>query len=308
VIDVMDRTSFAPGADDDASGVAVSLELARVMARHDPRATIVFLAVAGEEQGLYGSTFVANKYKAAGANVEGMLDNDIVGSSTADDGSRHPHDLRLFAQGISFLNTELDQQLISVGGENDSPARQLARFVTEVAPPQLTGMNIRVMYRLDRFLRSGDQLPFLEAGYPAVRFTEPHENFAHEHQDVRVENGIQYGDLPRFCDFDFIARVARVNGATLWSLASAPGSPRNVVVDVSTLTNSTTLRWKLDPAAAGYEVVWRPTTEFPWTHVIRVGHVDHATINLSKDNVMFGVRAVSKEGHRSPAVMPLPSS
>jgi hypothetical protein len=306
VTDVLDATSFAPGADDDASGVAVSLELARVMARHHPRATIVFLAVAGEEQGLYGSNFLAQKYKAHGANVEGMLDNDIVGSSTAEDGSRHPHSLRLFAQGISPFNTPQDQELISVGGENDSPARQLARFVTEVAPPKLTGMNIRVIYRLDRYLRGGDQFSFLEAGYPAVRFTEPFENFAHQHQDVRVENGVQYGDLPRFCDFDFIARVARVNAAALWSLATAPGTPRNVVVEASELTNTTTLRWKVDPAAGGYEVVWRPTTEFPWTHVIRVGHVGSATIQLPKDDVVFGVRAVSRDGHRSPAVLPAP--
>jgi Zn-dependent M28 family amino/carboxypeptidase len=278
------------------------------MARHRPDATIVFLAVAGEEQGLYGSNFLAQQYQAAGANIEGMLDNDIVGSDTAEDGSRHPHDLRLFAQGISSSLTPLDRQLISVGGENDSPARELARFVTEVAPPHLTDMNIRVIYRLDRYLRGGDQLSFLQAGYPAVRFTEPYENFAHQHQDVRVENGVQYGDLPQFCDFDYIARVARVNAAALWSLATAPGTPRNVVVDVTQLTNTTTLRWTLDPAAAGYEVVWRPTTEFPWTHVIDVGHVDSVTINLSKDDVVFGVRAVGRDGHRSPAVMPLPAS
>lgn len=307
VTDVLNSTSRAPGADDDASGVAVSLELARVMARHRPQATIVFLAVAAEEQGLYGSNFLAQQYKAAGADVEGMLDNDIVGSSTADDGSRHPHDLRLFAQGISSSNTVQDQQLISVGGENDSPARELARFVTEVATPDVTGMTIRVIYRLDRYLRGGDQLSFLEAGYPAVRFTEPFENFAHQHQDVRVENGVQYGDLPRFCDFHYIARVARVNAATLWSLATAPGTPRDVVVDTTQLTNTTALRWTLDPAAAGYEVVWRPTTEFPWTHVIDVGHVGSVTIDLSKDDVVFGVRAVGRDGHRTPAVLPLPS-
>ena len=168
-------------------------------------------------------------------------------------------------------------------------------------------MDIRVIYRLDRYLRGGDHTGFLAAGFPAARFTEPMEDFAHQHQDVRVdENGVQFGDLPEFCDFDYIAGVARVNAAALWSLAQAPGMPRNVKIDASVLTNDTVLRWTrgTDASLAGYEVVWRPTINPFWTHVIDVGNVAEATIDLSKDNVVFGVRSVSTDGFRSPAVFP----
>ncbi len=306
VTDVLNGTSDAPGADDDASGTAVSMELARVMAKRAPRATLVFLAVAGEEQGLFGSNFTAQQYAAANADVQGMLNNDIVGSSTADDGTRDRRSVRLFAEGV--LNPPPPSELarIAIGGENDSPARELARFVTEVAGRDVTGMDVRVIYRLDRFLRGGDHLSFIQNGFPAaIRFTEPNENFDHQHQDVRVENGVQFGDLPQFCDFDYIAGVARVNGAGLWSLAAAPGTPRNVKVDAVQLTNNTVLTWTVDPAAASYEVVWRPTTEPFWTHRIPVGKVGTATIDLSKDNAIFGVRAIGPQGHRSPAAYPL---
>jgi Peptidase family M28 len=307
VTDVMNSTSFAPGADDDASGVAVSMELARVLATRRPEATIVLAAVAGEEQGLYGSTHMAQQFKDAGADVQGMFTNDIVGSSTADDGTRDPHSIRLFAEGVPTDETPEEAAIRqAVGGENDSPARQLARFVSEVADNRFTDMHVRVIYRRDRFLRGGDDIPFLERGYPAGRFTEPNENFAHQHQDVRVEDGVQFGDLPRFCDFGFIARTARVNAATLWSLAAAPGTPKNVQVLTTALTNDTDLLWDASPGAAGYEVVWRPTTEAQWTHVIDVGRVTHAHINLSKDNVFFGVRSVDHHGHRSPAAFPTP--
>ncbi len=308
VTDVMNATDDAPGADDDASGVAVVLELARIMAHYRPAATLVFLAVAGEEQGLYGSGYTAQQYAAAKADIQGMFTNDIVGSSTADDGTRDPYTLRLFARGVASPEDASDNARVAVGGENDSPARELARFVAEVADRRVTGMDVEVVYRLDRYLRGGDHLSFLQAGYPACRFTEPNENFAHQHQDVRVENGVQYGDLLRFCDVDYIARVARVNGAALWSLAQAPGTPQGVTIDTTTLTNDTTLTWTPDPSAAGYEIVWRPTTEPDWTHVIAVGDVHTATVNLSKDNVVFGVRATDGRGHHSPAAFPLPSA
>jgi hypothetical protein len=307
ITDVMNRVDDAPGADDDGSGVAVSMELARVMATRDPAATIVFMAVAGEEQNLYGSNHAATTYKAAGADIQGMLNNDIVGSSTADDGTRDRHSIRLLAEGISRPPTTADQQLIQVDGENDTAPRELGRFLTEVATRDVTGMDVRLIYRLDRFLRAGDQLSFLQQGYPAVRFTEPHENFDHEHQDVRVENGVQFGDLPQFVDFDYVAGVARVNGAGLWSLANAPGTPRDVKVDTTQLTNDTTLSWTVDPGAAGYEVVWRPTIDPLWTHVIPVGKVGTTTIKgFSKDNVLFGVRSVGTDGRHSPATLPLP--
>jgi hypothetical protein len=308
VTDVMNATADAPGADDDASGVAVSMELARVMATHHTRSTLVFAAVAGEEQGLFGSTHMADVYKAQGVNVEGMFTNDIVGSSRGDDGTRDRHSVRLFAQGPPPSEDAATHALrLTLGGENDSPARNLARFVTEVAGPRTTGMDVRVIYRLDRYLRGGDHTGFLANGFPAARFTEPMEDFAHQHQDVRVENGVQIGDLPEFCDFDYIAGVARVNGASIWSLAQAPGMPLEVKIDASVLTNDTVLRWKppVNTAGlAGYEVVWRPTINPFWTHVIDVGNVTEATIDLSKDNVVFGVRSVSSEGYRSPAVFP----
>jgi hypothetical protein len=197
-----------------------------------------------------------------------------------------------------------------VGGENDSPSRQLARFVRDVADNVATGMRIRVIYRRDRYLRSGDHVPFLELGYPAVRFTEPREDYAHQHQNVRVVDGKQFGDLPSFCDFDYIARVARVNTAAVWSLAQAPGTPTNVRILTNRLTNDTDLVWQRGPEAdlAGYEVVWRETTEAEWSHVIPVDNVTTARVPLSKDNVFFGVRAVGQQGHRSPVAFPRPSS
>jgi len=310
VTDVMNFVDDAPGADDDASGVAVSMEIARVLAQHEPEATIVLAAVAGEEQNLYGSTHMAQTYLEAGTDIQGMFTNDIVGSSTADDGERDPHSIRLFAEGVPTNETPAQANTRrAVGGENDSPARQLARFVTEVADNQQTGMNVRVIYRRDRYLRGGDQIPYLERGFPAARFTEPNENFDHEHQDVRVENGVQIGDLPQFCDFDYIARVARVNAATLWSLANAPGTPKNARILTAQLTNNTDLAWDANPGTDGasYEVVWRPTLEDDWTHVIDVGTATSASINLAKDNAFFGIRAVDGDGHRSPVAFPRPS-
>ncbi|OXS33979.1 M28 family metallopeptidase [Streptomyces sp. XY006] len=311
VTDVMDATSDAPGADDDASGVAVVLELARVLARRRPASTIVFAAVAGEEQGLYGSAHLAQRLKAAGADVQGMFTNDIVGSSTADDGTRDPYTIRLFAEGVPSSETP-EQAAVrrSVGGENDSATRQLARFVRDVADNDATGMRVRVIHRRDRYRRGGDHIPFLERGYPAARFTEPAEDFAHQHQDVRVdETGKQYGDLPQFCDPDFTARVARVNAATLWTLAQAPGTPRGARILTSTLTNATELVWTRgpEPGLAGYEVVWRETTSPEWTHVVPVGDVTSHEMDLSKDNVFFGVRAVGTSGLRSPVAFPDPA-
>ncbi|KAJ7328807.1 aminopeptidase [Mycena albidolilacea] len=295
----------APGADDDASGVAVSMELARVMATHTPAATIMFAAVAGEEQGLFGSAFMASGLKNMSADVQGMLNNDIVGSSTADDGTTDPFNIRMFAQGIpSTENLAKITSRVDIGAENDSPIRQLGRFVVEVASNAVTQMNVQMVYRPDRFLRGGDHLSFIDQGYPAVRFTEPHENFAHQHQDVRVVNGVQFGDLVQFCDFEFNARVARVNGVALWSLAQAPGTPKGLTLDTSVLTNNSTLRWTRDPAAAGYEVVWRASEDAFWTHVVPVGKVSSATVLLSKDNAQFGVRAVGANGFKSPAAFP----
>ena len=277
-------TDDAPGADDDASGVAIIMELARIMAqRPPPRATIMLGAVAGEEQGLYGSNFFAQQMLQAGMDVQGMFTNDIVGSPKGDNGFVDPNSIRLFGKGIpSTENASTVATREQIGGENDSPARELARFTQEVASNSVTEMNgtslkdiwthvaddlcylVRIIYRADRFLRGGDHEPFLSAGFPAARFTEPHEDFAHQHQDVRVDDtGKQFGDLIEFCDFDFIKRVAKVNGAVIWSLAQAPGTPTGVTMDTSVLTNNSTLAWDLDmsPAVAGYEIVWRATDE-----------------------------------------------
>jgi hypothetical protein len=309
VTDVMDAVKDAPGADDDASGVAVIMELARVLATRQPESTLVFAAVAGEEQGLYGSDHMAQKYRDAGTDIQGMFSNDIVGTGNAHDGTRNdPRTVRLFVEGVPTAETAAEGNTRrSVGGENDGPSRQLGRFVKDVEPDD---MKVRVIWRRDRYLRGSDHISFLLRGYPAARFTEPRENFDHEHQDVRVENGVQYGDLPEFCDFGYIARVARVNAAALWSLSQAPGTPKGVVIDTTQLTNATTLRWQLgtEPDLAGYEVVWRETTATDWQHSLPVGKVSTVTVDLSKDNVFFGVRAVDTTGHRSPAAAPRPSS
>jgi hypothetical protein len=310
--DVLNFTCDAPGADDDASGVAAVLELARVMSKHDFDATIVFMAVAGEEQGLFGSTFFAQQAKAAGLDVEGMFTNDIIGSSTSDQGVRDPFTVRLFSEGVPTSETPAQAAVRqSIGGENDGPSRQLARYVKEVGENSATDMHVRLIWRRDRFLRGGDQIPFLQQGYPAARFTEPAENFAHQHQDVRVENGVQFGDLEQFVDFGYVARVARVNGAALANLAWAPGTPKNATIDTTQLTNDTTLKWNANPEPdlAGYEVVWRESTAPLWEHTIRVGNVTTYTLkNLSKDNVQVGVRAVDRDGFRSPVAFPVPSS
>jgi hypothetical protein len=308
--DPNDFTSDAPGADDDASGVAVAMELARIMSKRRPESTIVFAAVAGEEQGLHGARHMATQFKAANTDVQAMFTNDIVGSPKADDGTRDPRTIRLFAEGVPTAETPAEANTRrSVGGENDSRSRQLSRFVRSVAVNDATGMDVRVIYRRDRYLRGGDHIPFLEQAYAAARFTEPHEDYAHQHQDVKVVDGKQFGDLPEFCDFPYIARVARVNGAAMWSLANGPGTPKNVRIDTSGLTNDTDLLWDRgsEPDLGGYEVVWRETTASDWTHAIDVGDVTKAKVDLSKDNVFFGIRAYDKAGHRSPVAFPVPS-
>jgi acetylornithine deacetylase/succinyl-diaminopimelate desuccinylase-like protein len=308
----IDATCDAPGADDDGSGVAAMMEMARVMATHRFDATIKFMAVAGEEEGLYGSAHFAQDAKAQGMDVEGMLNNDIIGSSTGDHGQRDPFTIRLFAEGVPTSESPQDAATrTNVGGENDSPARQLARYVKDVAENDATRMTVRLIWRRDRYLRGGDQISFLQQGFPAVRFTEPNENFDHEHQDVRVENGVQFGDLPQFVDFAFTDRVARVNALTLANLADAPVTPKNAKIVTANLTNDTDLKWdpNPEPDLAGYEVVWRETTDALWTHVIPVGNVTSFTATgLSKDNVFFGVRAIDADGNRSPVAFPKPSA
>ncbi|MFG1705383.1 M20/M25/M40 family metallo-hydrolase [Nonomuraea sp. M3C6] len=305
---VTDFSSDAPGANDDASGVAAVLEMARVMATRTFDATIVFMAVAGEEQGLWGATYFAEQAKQQNRDIAGMFTNDIIGSSVGQNGIRDPYTVRIFAEGLASTPAaaEADWRRYG-GGETESPARQLARFVKEVAENEATRMKVKMIYRRDRFGRGGDHIPFLEQGYPAARFTETNEDWRHQHQDVRVENGVQIGDLPEFCDFDYIARVARVNAISLASLALAPAAPTRAVMDTSGFDTDTTLTWiaNTEPDLAGYEVVMRATTDPEWTKTIEVGNVTTVTLkNIFKDNHFFGVRAVDKAGNRSPVSFP----
>jgi hypothetical protein len=308
---VIDAVSDAPGANDDASGTAAVLEMARVMATRHFDATIVFMAVAGEEQGLFGSNHYAELAKQAGTDIAGMFTNDIIGSSLGQNGDRDPFTVRIFAEGMPSVPGPLEPDWRRFGtGEIDSPARQLSRYVKEVAENSATRMKVRLMYRRDRYGRGGDHIPFLDRSWAAARFTEANEDWRHQHQDVRVENGVQWGDLPEFCDFEYIARVARVNAVSLASLARAPAAPKNVLIDPTGFKTDTDLSWTANTESdlAGYEVVTRETSAPLWTKTIPVGNVTTAKLkNVFKDNAFFGVRAVDKSGYRSPVSFPRPA-
>jgi len=302
--DNLNTTDAAPGANDDGSGTAVSLECARVLSKMKFPATIIFLTVAGEEQGLNGSKHFAQMAKREGWNIEAVLNNDIVG------GDRSPQQdasvVRVFSEGLPAAATEAEiRRIRMLGGESDSISRELARYIAEVGRTYDGGVKPLLVFRLDRFLRGGDHYSFNQQGFAAVRFTEFREDYNHQHQNVRTENGIEYGDLPKFVDFDYVARVARLNAATLASLASAPAPPAKVRMLTKELQNDTTLTWEPSVGATGYEVVWRVTSSPEWEHVQRAGG-GRATLTVSKDNVIFGVRAVDGVGHRSLPTVPEP--
>jgi len=305
-----DAKCDAPGANDDASGTAAVLEMARVMAPHKFDATIVFMTVPGEEQGLLGSTHFAEEAKKQKLDIEAMFTNDIIGSSLGGNGLRDRKSIRVFSEGVQ--SNETPEEAVArrgVGGENDSTSRQLSRFIKETAARYVPNFSVSMVYRRDRYLRGGDHIPFLERGYPAVRFTEPNENYNHQHQNVRIEGGVQYGDLPEFVDFGYIAQVARVNAASLACLALAPTAPKSVAIVTRRLTNDTDLQWAASPEVdlAGYEIVWRDTTSPIWTNSLWVGNVNNFTMKkMSKDNYFFGVRAVDRDGNRSPVAYPKP--
>ena len=304
-----DAKCDAPGANDDASGTAAVLEMARVMAKFEFDSTIVFMAVAGEEQSLLGSTHFAEQAKQKNWNVDAMFTNDIVGNTLGGNGIRDRGAVRVFSEGVPSNETTAEATTRrSVGGENDSASRQLARFIKETSEAYVPQMKVMMVYRRDRYGRGGDHIPFLERGYPAVRFTEVNEDFRHQHQNVRVEKGVQYGDLPDFVDFAYVANVARVNAAALAMLAYAPSRPKNVTL-VSRLSDDTELRWEAntEPDLAGYEIVWRDTTSPVWTNSKAVGKVTTFTLKgMSKDNFFFAVRAVDNDGNRSPVTFPKP--
>ncbi len=306
-----DAKCDAPGANDDASGTAVSIELARVMSKRKFDATIVFMAVPGEEQGLLGAAYYAEEAKKAKTNIEGMFTNDIVGGVTSHKKSQFRNKVRVFSEGVPSNETEQEANTRrSVGGENDGQSRQLARYVKEQGDRYLKTFGAWMIYRRDRYGRGGDHMPFVERGFAAIRFTESDEDYTHQHQNVRTDDkGVFYGDTPEFVDFAYTANVARVNLVALAGLASAPGKPRGVGLVTGGLNNDSVLRWEAntDSDLAGYEVVWRDTTAAEWTDSKFVGNVATYTMKaMSKDNFFFGVRAVDKSGNKSPVVYPRP--
>jgi Peptidase family M28 len=302
-----DAVGIAPGANDDGSGTAVSLECARVLSKLHFPGSIIFLTVAGEEQGLYGSKHFAELAKSESWPVAAVLNNDIVGGDKSSE--QDPKIVRVFSESIPDGVSEAQIRMIrALGGENDSPSRELARYITQTARAYDLPVSPLLEFRLDRYLRGGDHISFNEAGYPAVRFTEYRENFTRQHQDVRTENGIEYGDLPKFVDFDYVANVARLNAATLASLAAAPGPPVNLKIETKQLTNDSTLVWDApaDGRAVGYVVLWRATGAADWEHSEATGNVTRATIPVSKDNVIFAVQSLDAAGHRSEPTVPVP--
>jgi hypothetical protein len=308
--DNANTTDPAPGANDDGSGTAVSLECARVLSKHKFPVTLIFLTVAGEEQGLYGSGHFAKMAKAEGWQLQGVLNNDIVGGNrTPGDTLQNSNWVRVFSEGIPAAATDADLRRIrSVGGENDSASRQLARYIREVSTTYNFGQfTPKLIFRRDRYLRGGDHSAFNDQGFAAVRFTEYREDFHHQHQNVRTENGIEYGDLAKYVNFSYVANVARLNAATLASLAAAPAPPIKLRLLTKQLENDSKLEWDAAPGATAYEVVWRRTTdpEFSDENVTRTT-ATQLDLNQSKDNVIFGVRSIDAKGHRSLVAVPEP--
>jgi len=287
-----DTTGPAPGADDDASGTAVIMELARILSQHPAKATIVLAAVSGEEQGLYGSQGLADEAAAQKWDIEGDITNDIVGSVEGSNGSTDNRTLRIFSANRT-ANAESD-------------ARHWARFIRDGVRRWLPNVNAKLVYRLDRYARGGDHRPFFDKGYPAVRFTEPNENYRHQHQNVRIENGVQFGDLPLFVSGDYMRLVAQANAVALLTGACGPAAPKNVKVLIKAGQKDTTMSWDASPGADHYEIVIRDTTADEWEKVLVAGNVTTFTIpDVTIDNVLIGVRAVDHEGNRSQVRTPL---
>jgi len=303
--DCTDGTGVAPGADDNASGVTAVLEAARVMAPHHFKGTILFVCFDGEELGLWGSAHLADELKAKDEPVLAMLNDDVIGNSTGGNGVHEPNAIRVFSEG---LPAGVDAKASNLyGSENDSPSRELARFIGDTVPAYVPNFTLRQIYRADRNLRGGDQQSFQADGFAAIRFVEPHENFIHQHQNVRVENGISYGDLPQYVDFGYIARATRVNVAALATLALAPAPPAKANLLLKGLGYDAKLRWSPSVGATAYEIVWRATDASMWQHAKNVGDVTEATLPVSNDDYIFGVRALDGAGLRSPATYALPA-
>jgi hypothetical protein len=304
--DVMDREGDAPGADDDGSGTSAVIECARIMSKHSFPATIIFVAVSGEEQGLLGSTFMANKAKKENWNVEAVFNNDIIGSNNSNETNiANNTTVRVFSEGIPAFETEKNiRKIMSLGLENDSKSRELARYVKEIGERYVDNLNVVLIYRTDRFLRGGDHLPYLKNGYTAVRITEMNENFTRQHQDIRTVNGIHYGDLPEHIDYEYLRKNTAMNLSNLANLAKSPAVPA-VKIEVKNLTNSTTLSWNT-PAfgnTKGFYVLMRETSSPVWQKKIFTSEKE-ITLPYSKDNYFFAVQSISEVGNESIPVIP----
>jgi Zn-dependent M28 family amino/carboxypeptidase len=303
--DVMDATGDAPGANDDASGVSALIETARVLSKDRFAATLVYSADSGEEQGLYGGKVIAQYAVDHGWKVEANLNNDIVGSPRGGDGQSDPHTVRVFSEGTKS-NETLEQAKFRRyhGGEVDSPSRNIARYMQVLADRYLDAFHVRMVYRTDRYGRGGDQVEFLAQGFPAVRVTESHEDYTHQHQDIRTENGIAYGDTIEHVDFDYLANVTRLNAITMAAMARAPAPPQGVEIQ-GEVAYDTTVSWKAVPGAAGYRVWWRETTAPRWEHARDAGNATSLKLaGINIDDYYFGVSAVSADGWESPVVFP----
>lgn len=308
---VMDRAGDAPGANDDASGVAAVMECARIMGQHSFPATVIFVAVSGEEQGLLGAEFMAEKAKRQNWNIEAVLNNDIMGSNNSSQTNIiNNTQIRVFSEAFSILDTGRTTQTIrSLGLENDGKARQLARYVKEIGERYVDNLQVVMIYRNDRFLRGGDHTPYVNRGYAAVRITEMNENYYHQHQDVRMEKGIQYGDLPEFMDFEYLRKNTAMNLANLANLAKSPAQPQEVRIDARQLTNFSNLSWKAAKSGKvkGYYVLIRETTSAVWQKKFFTADTK-IDLPYSKDNYFFGVQSVSEDGNEGLPVVPLPLS
>ena len=305
ISDIMDSTHDAPGADDDGSGTAAVLEAARVLSAHKFPATLVYAVLTGEEQGLYGGTVLAHYATAQHWQVEADLNNDIIGNGHGGDGQVDANHVRIFSEGTRDLESAAGMRGVRYnGGEIDSPARNLARFMAVLAPRYLTDFNAKLIYRTDRYGRGGDQVPVLAAGFPAVRVTESKENYTHEHQTVRTENGIAYGDVISGVDFNYLAQVTRLNIVTMAALAMAPAPPSQVSIK-GAVTYNTTLSWTPVPGAAGYRAWWRDSLDPAWTHSQSAGNASSITLeHVNIDDWLFGVSSVSADGYESPVAFP----
>ena len=327
VSDVMNATADAPGANDDGSGTAAVIEAARVLSKHRFPATIVYAALSGEEQGLIGGRILADYARAQGWEVVANLNNDIIGNSCGSDGVCDDDNVRVFSEGLRWQGGDLLRPLVrSQGGENDSPSRNLSRFLADLAGELGLGLDVRQIWRNDRFGRGGDHTEFLNAGFPAVRFSVAVENYNWQHQDLRTENGIEYGDTVDKMDFPYLRRVTQLNVAALAALARAPMPPAPTVEGaVSTDTN---VRWNAVPGATGYVVRWRRTDSNQWQHsrrfqtaVVNCAPVDDDACLLTTDESrsfgaildgvrvddwVFGVSSIAPDGSESPVASAVP--